>query len=183
MPLTAGFSYQYHQDWLSGHRFMTRHGPQFDFSVEPVPDITIGAYYRPDFDDFSSGGSNPPVDDRAVAARHRPCHELGGERLVGRRRLGDDQEPGRVLVEPMNDAGAPWAAHARSRWRMGEHRRRQRAGRVARTGVHHHADRLVDDEHGVVLEDDRQRDRLGLERLRRRRRDLDLDALTVGHAV
>ena len=54
---------------------------------------------------------------------------------------------------------------------------------MARARMHDHADGFVHHEHGVVLEDDRERDRLGDERLRRGRGDLDVHGLAAADAV
>ena len=55
--------------------------------------------------------------------------------------------------------------------------------RVAGAGVHHHARGLVDHEDVLVLEDDRERDRLGGHLLGRRRRELRRDPLAGAQAM
>ena len=89
--------------------------------------------------------------------------ELRGEAVVRRVVLGDDQEPGRVLVEPVHDARPPDAADPGKAFAaMRDQRVDQRAGLVPGAGMHDEPGRLVDDDEVVVLEDDVERDRLGL---------------------
>ena len=59
----------------------------------------------------------------------------------------------------------------------------QRAGGVARAGVHDEARRLVDDEHALVLVRDAERDVLGDDRAVRLRGKLDGHALAADEAV
>ena len=63
--------------------------------------------------------------------------------------LRDHQQPARVLVQAMDDAGA---RHAGERRRMREQRVHQRAVRLAGARMHDQADRLVDDDQRRVLE-------------------------------
>ena len=89
--------------------------------------------------------------------------ELGGEVLVRLLGLGRDHDARGVLVEPVHDARALDAANAHQAVAaMEEQGVDQRAGRVARGRVHHHADRLVDDDQLVVLVEDVERDVLGV---------------------
>ena len=82
--------------------------------------------------------------------------------------LGDHHQPGRVLVEPVHDAGPAHPADAgQAGAAMGDQRVDQRAGLVAGRRMHHEALRLVDDDDVVVLVDDIERDILALG-LRRR---------------
>ena len=62
--------------------------------------------------------------------------ELRGEALVGAVVLGDDEQAGGVLVEPVHDAGPPDAADpGEAVAAMGDERVDQRAGLVARAGM------------------------------------------------
>ena len=73
-------------------------------------------------------------------------------------RARDEQQPARVLVEPVHEAGA------RQQRELGiamQQRVLQRARAIAGAGVHDEADGLVDDEQRVVGVDDRERYRLG----------------------
>ena len=88
--------------------------------------------------------------------------ELRREALMGAVVLGDHQEAGRVLVEPMHDARPLHAADAgEAVAAMGDERVDQRAGLVARRpGWTTRPGGLVDDDEVVVLVDDGERDRL-----------------------
>ena len=84
--------------------------------------------------------------------------EQGGEALVGGVGLGDDQQAGGVLVEPVDDAGPPDPADPRQAGAaMGDQRVDQRAVRMARRRMDDEAGRLVDDDQVLVLEDDVER--------------------------
>ena len=111
---------------------------------------------------------------RQVAAEQRdvgavdvaPLHGRD-EAPVGLVAARHDQQPGRVLVEPVDDAGAHLVSAAGA---LGDEPLRERAVLVPRRRVHHHARRLVDDEQPVVLVDDgvgdvlRRQDHLGRRR-------------------
>src|SRR5215510_4275515 len=60
------------------------------------------------------------VREAEIAARHGPPAELRGEGIVGHARLGEDHQPRGALVESMNDAWAPRAAHTRDLGRVRE---------------------------------------------------------------
>ena len=117
------------------------------------------------------------MQDRHIGPRHRATRELLDERVVGGARLGDDEQARGVLVEPVHDAGAAWAAHTGDPRGVGEQRRGECPARVACARMDDEPGGLVEDEHLLVLVHDRERRGLGRERLRRRRRDLDLDQL------
>ena len=119
------------------------------------------------------------VYDRDVTALHRAGHELSRQRVIRAWRLRDDEETRRVLVESRHDAGPACATDGCDRRRVREGCCRERGVRVARAGMYDHTRRLVDDEHVVVLVDDRQRERLGAELVGGARRDLDLDTLAA----
>ena len=81
--------------------------------------------------------------------------ELGGERTVGAVVLGDHHQPGGVLVEAVDDAGAPHPTDAgKALPAMGDQRVDERAGAVSRGGMDDETARLVDDDDVVVLVDD-----------------------------
>ncbi len=99
-----------------------------------------------------------------------------GEAPMGTVRLGRDHQPGRVLVEPVHDAGAAHAADARQAVAaMAQQGVDQSAGGVTGRRMHHEPRGLVDDDHVLVLEDDGQRDVLRLRRRIDRRRHLEED--------
>ena len=76
--------------------------------------------------------------------------------------LGHDEAARGVLVQPVDDARAQLAAHARQVLHAVQQRVDQRAGRVARARVHDHARGLVDDDEVAVLVEHAQRQLLGL---------------------
>ena len=95
--------------------------------------------------------------------------------------LGDDQQPGRVLVEPVDDARPPDPADARqARAAMADQRVDERARRMARRRMDDEPRRLVDDDQMLVLEDDVERHVLAGERRILRRRRLEGDPRALG---
>ncbi len=81
--------------------------------------------------------------------------KLGTQRAVGRVGLGDDQQAGCVLVEPMDDAGPPDAGDAGQAFTaMGKDAVDQGARPVARPGVDDQAGRFVDDQYLAVFKHD-----------------------------
>jgi len=98
---------------------------------------------------------------------------LGGERRGERRvraiGLGRDHHAAGVLVQPVHDAGPEHAADPRQIAAVVQQRVDQRAAGVTGGGMHDHPGGLVDRDQIGVLEQDRERDRLGgdLERLGR----------------
>ena len=85
--------------------------------------------------------------------------ELCGEVLVGGIGLGHHHHAGRVLVQPVNDAGAFHTANAgQALAAVKQERIDQRAGRVAGAWMHHQTCRLVDDDEVGVLVQDVERD-------------------------
>ena len=95
--------------------------------------------------------------------------------------LGDDEQAGRVLVEPVDDAGPLDPADPRqARAAMADQRVDQRAVGVARRRMDDEARRLVDDDEMVVLVDDVERDVLPDERRILRRRRLEGDPRALG---
>ena len=92
-----------------------------------------------------------------------PCAaNCSAEALVRRVRLGDDEQPGRTLVETVHDARPLDAADARQAVAaVGDERVDERAGGVPGGGMHDEVRRLVDDDEVAILVDDVERDRLG----------------------
>ena len=84
--------------------------------------------------------------------------QLIHQRRVRLQGLGDDQQPGGVLVDAMDDTGAGQRGQIRA---VVQQRIEQRAVRIAGTGMHHQPHRLVDHQQMVVLVDDIQFDGLG----------------------
>ena len=99
-------------------------------------------------------------DERHVFLLDLAIVELPRQLAVRRVVLGDDHDAGRAAVEPVDDAGPQFAADAAQVVDVVQQRVDQRAVRVARRRVHHHAGRLVDDDDVGVLEEDVERQRL-----------------------
>ncbi len=99
--------------------------------------------------------------------------ELRGQRAMGAVGFGGDHDTGRVLVEPMHDAGPTLAADAgQAVAAMGDQRVDQGSAGVAGGGMNDKSARLVDDDHRVVFEKNIERDGFagGLRRFRARER-------------
>jgi hypothetical protein len=100
-------------------------------------------------------------DKRNVFALHAARRELAHEIGLRFECLRHDQQAGRVLVEPVNDARA---RNRRELRRVMEERVLQRSGAVAGAGMHDEPGRLVDHHERGVLVDDRERNRFGGDR-------------------
>ena len=137
-----------------------------------------------------------PADGRVylpLGVPYRPCRQrdvrlvdaallhLAREAPVGRVRLRDDDEAGRVLVQPVHDAGALHAADARQVRHERQQRVHERAVRVPRRGVHREPRGLVHHDELIVLVDDADGDVLRREVERRRRRHDDHDHVAAAH--
>ncbi len=117
--------------------------------------------------DRAPGALRRPPDQRRIGALQAAAAPMVGKgaregamRGVGLRR---DDQPARILVEPVHDARPPHAADPRQAVAaMVDQRVDQRSGPVAGAGMHDEAGRLVDDDQVLVLEDDCERDRLAL---------------------
>ena len=57
-------------------------------------------------------GTGHAVNHGQIAARNGMRLELGGKAVMGAVGFGDDQKAGRVLVDAVHDAGAPFAPDA-----------------------------------------------------------------------
>ena len=113
--------------------------------------------------------------------------ELPRQPFVGDIGLGDDQQPGRVLVDAVDDARPRDAADPRqAAAAMVEQGVDQRPVAIAGGRMDDQPGRLVDDQQMLVLEDDGERDvlRLVVRRLRLGDRQLErLVALDLGRRV
>ena len=97
--------------------------------------------------------------------------ELRREMLMRGIGLGGDEQAGRLLVEPVHDAGADHTADTgQARRAVMEQCVDERARRHAGAGMHDHPGRLVDDDQIVILMDDIERNGLGRGPCRFRRR-------------
>ena len=122
------------------------------------------------------GGVGQARDDREIAPVDAVLRELRGEPFMGDVGLGDDQQPGRILVDPVDDPRPRHPADAAEPpGAMVEQGIDQSAVEIARRGMDDHARRLVDDQQMIVLEDDLERDVLRLVMRRLRLGDGDLD--------
>ena len=100
-----------------------------------------------------------PVDDREIAPLDAVRGELPGEPLMSDVGLGDDQQPRRVLVDPVDDARPGNAADPRkAAAAMMQQRVDQSAVRIARRRMDDQPGGLVDDQQMLILEDNPQRD-------------------------
>ena len=95
--------------------------------------------------------------------------------------LGHDHQPGRAAVEPMHDAGPQLAADAAEILDVMEQRVDQRAAAMAGRRMDDHSGRLVEHDEVAVLEDDQERQRLGLRHGRGRRGNVDRVDLAGAH--
>ena len=107
--------------------------------------------------DFAARDHSPP-DHGEVLAADGARGELVHQGLVGGQGTGDDEEPGRVLVEAVHQAGAGYRAEPRVVVEEGVDQ-----GPVGPSGARmdHHSGRLVDDDEGFVLVADGEVDGLG----------------------
>ena len=131
--------------------------------------------------------------DLALRLTQSPCRQsnvrlvdaallhLAREAAVRRVRLRHDDEAGRVLVEPVHDAGALHPADARQVRHERQQRVHERAVRVSRRGVHREPRRFVHHDELVVLVDDADGDVLRREVERRRRRHDDHHHVAAAH--
>ena len=107
--------------------------------------------------DHAFGGGHLALDQGEVALDHAVRLHLRGELGVGFGVLGDDQQPGRILVEAVDDAGTRGVIAAPKVGGVRQKGVDQRSGGMARRGMHDDACGLVDDEHRIILVDDAQR--------------------------
>ena len=97
--------------------------------------------------------------ERPVAALDAVIGELPGQPVMRGVRLRDDEEARGVLVDPVDDPGALFAADAGEfAPEMVEQRIDQRSGRRSRGRVHDNARRFIDDDKVVVLVEDLEGD-------------------------
>jgi len=133
--------------------------------------------------DFASLGCYGSVDQREVVLLDGPPGELGRECLVSQIILGDEQDPGRVAVEAMDDSRPRFPAHPRERLQMVQQGVDQRSAADSCAQVDHHPRRLVDGNHVVILIQDFERDRLRIRSQRRWRLRLNPNALPAAQPV
>jgi hypothetical protein len=122
----------------------------------------------------------PAGDEREILPRQRPTAYKPLQPLVGLLRARHDEQPRRVAVETVDDAGAillPALCAGR-----GESLR-ERASGVSGGGMDHHAGGLVDDQEVLVRIRDGELGRRGGRLRRSRYRRLDLDLLSARELV
>ena len=113
--------------------------------------------------DCPGGRNRQARDDRQIAPLDAVRRELRGQPFMGDVGLGDDQQPGRILVDPVHDPRPRHPADAaKPPGAMVEQGVDQRAVEIARRRMDDHPGRLVDDQQMLVLEHDFQRDILRL---------------------
>jgi hypothetical protein len=94
--------------------------------------------------------------------------------------LGDDEEPGRIAIEPVDDAGTLLLA---ARDAVPEKAVNESTASVPGRRMDDHPGRLVDDEEVLILVGDREPEFLRLELRRRGRRPLDDERLAACEPV
>ena len=97
--------------------------------------------------------------------------------------LGHHQQPGGVLVQPVNDARTRLAADARQRPAVKQQRVDQRAAGMPGRRMDHQASRLVDHQQVVVFVQDVERQGFGGKLGRTRRRDVQRNGFAPAHPV
>ena len=81
--------------------------------------------------------------------------KLGGEGLMGRVILGDNQKAACVFIKPVDDAGALHAPNAGEAFAtMGDQGVDQRAGFIARAGMDHKPGGLINHDEVIIFIDD-----------------------------
>jgi hypothetical protein len=131
--------------------------------------------------DPSAARARAPPHERDVLAYDLPPAEHPLEAPVDVVRAGDDQQPRRVAVQPVDDAGPLGLVAARDR--VGREPMDERAARVPGRGVDDDARRLVDNEQVLVLVRDSKRDVLRLDDTRTPVRELELHLLPALEAM
>ncbi len=124
-------------------------------------------------------GGGPPEAEGQIAARDLAFLQQAHQLHVHLRRARHHQQAARILVEAMNQTGA---RHHRQRRIMRQQRILQGVARIAGTGMHDQAGRLVDHQQGLVLIGDAQADRLGFNGRLGRKFRLDAHPLAAGQA-
>jgi len=110
-----------------------------------------------------AGALELAVADGEVLLLDRARRERARQSLIGRRRARDHDDAARPLIEAVHDAGSPRPADAGE---LGEARQQpvhERARAAPRARVHDQSGWLVDRQQRVVLVEDHQLARLGLE--------------------
>jgi hypothetical protein len=107
-------------------------------------------------------GLDLAVHEREIFAAHGARLELADQVRLRGQRLRDDHQSGRVLVEPMDD---PARGTPASRGSCASSPFSNVPPQLPLPGMDDHAGGLVDDDQRRVLEHDRQRHRLGDERV------------------
>ena len=151
-----------------------RHRVARRIGVERLPERVVAV--APDRSvDRAAQRARPSGDERDVLARERArLHELL-QPAVRLGRAGDDEQPRRVAVEPVHDAGPLRLVSTFDV--VGEQPVHERPARVPGRRMHDETRRLVDDEQMLVLVRHDEIHLLRLERARRCGRRLELELL------
>ena len=123
------------------------------------------------------------VNDGLINFLRRAVFELAADAPMGFVGLGDHHDAGRVLIEPMNDAGTKRVVAAGQVLRIKRHGIRYGAALGAIGRVGDHVDRLVDCEQVIIFVHDIERDIFGLEIVGHWRREGDVDHVAAFHLV
>src|SRR6516225_4925446 len=103
---------------------------------------------------------------------------------MGKVRLSDHQEAGRILVEPMDNSRPAYPADAREAVaKVGDQGVDERASPIAWGGMHDEPRRLIDNEQLFILVNDRERDVLRFRLSRHRRGYVERDRCTRVNTV
>ena len=149
-----------------------------DAGLHPVAGDRVAADGEVDRAAFLPGRA---TDDREVVLLDRPCGELPRERVHRLRGLRDDDDAGRVLVEPVHDPRALRIRPVASERPAVEERRDEGSVARARRRMRRHAGRLVDRDEARILVEHDEGDRLRLHARRLLGRQFHLDRLARRH--
>ncbi len=110
----------------------------------------------------SALAGEPARGKSEINLRYLTPRELPAQGLMRQIGLCGDEASARLFIQPVNDAGAQFAADAGKRPAMMKEGIDERATPVSRSRMNDHARRLVDDDERVVLKNYVERDLLGL---------------------
>ena len=123
-----------------------------------------------------------PCDYSHITAIDAVLHELSGQPLMRGIGLGDHEQPGRILVDPVDNPGARDSTDAREpSGAVVEERVDEGSVQIARRWVDDESRLLVDNEEMLILKDDREIDILSFVVRSRRSGDNDREALAFLH--
>lgn len=131
--------------------------------------------------DSSLNSRHDPVRQRKVGAADSARRHLLLQSAERPLCLGDDEQPGGVLIQPVHDARAQPAAHCQQLRNARGNRIDQGAGSPAGPGMHGESCGLIDDQNRVIFVNDLERDVLRGQCDRCTRWNDDLNPLAAAH--